>query len=488
MERDVMRSSMENNDSAGLQQADIEPAQRDRQLAEFVVNLDYAALPADIRERTVDLVLDHIGVSIHSANLPWSTIIGQYALDYGSGKPEAMIYGRGRVTAPMAALCNGTIAHGVELDDTHDRSCSHPGAVIMPAVLAVAESIGSSGPELITAAACGYEVQARLGAALTGTLLERGFHPTALTGVFGACTAAAKLLRLDSSEIQSAWGLAASMASGVMQFTEDAEGTMVKRLHGGFPSHNGVLAAQLAKRGFRGPFGGIDGRYGVTNVFTPEPEPANLSDDLNAGFEIGNVSVKFYACCRLFHALVDAILSCTKESGFDLARVTKIVASGPKIMSLGHMQYRPKSMMSAQYSLPFSVAVALCLDPKDTRSFNSEATTREDILAIADLVTAEVDPELEALFPAKFAGAVRFHFDDGRTMSKVLHDSIGTPASPADRSSIEAKFRTLTDGYIDDQRRAALIAEVYGLTTAATVRPLADLLVDRIGDEMSPAT
>ena len=456
-----------------------EELDRTGRLARFISDLEYDDLPAAVSARTTDLILDYAGVSLHSANLPWSTIISEYAQDMGSGKPEATIVGHGRVAAPLAALANGTIAHGIELDDTHDQSCSHPGAVINPAALAIAEAHGKSGKELITAIVCGYEVQARTGAALTGSLLSRGFHPTALAGVFGACTAAAKLLNLDADQLQSAWGLAASMASGVMQFTEDPEGTMVKRLHGGLPSHNGVTAALLASRGFRGPRQALDGRYGVLNVFCPNPESWRLSENLGDAFEISNVSLKFYACCRLFHALIDAIGNCRKEEGFELSEIVGIEARGPHIMSEGHMQYRPKSVMSAQYSLPFTVAATLCLDPRDPRSFNAATMERRDILDVADLVTAKAEPSLEKYFPTSFPGAVSFRLKDDRVVSREVIDSIGTPASPADRHAIQGKFLTLTEGYLEAGAQKAVIETIHGIAEHPNIHVLMKQLAGR---------
>ncbi|MGA2567611.1 MAG: MmgE/PrpD family protein [Pseudolabrys sp.] len=450
-------------------------AGRTKELADFVSALTPDTVPPRALGRAAELIVDHLAVSLHSLDLPWSKIIADYVSDEG-GRADATLYGGGRVPARMAALANGTIAHGIELDDTHDESCSHPGAVVIPAALAVAEMTNASGRDLLTAIIAGYEVQARAGASLTGDLMLRGFHPTALAGVFGASTAAAHLLHLSSDQRQSMWGLAVSMASGVMQFTQDPQGTMVKRIHAGYPAHNGVLAAQLAARGFRGPRQALDGKYGFAHVFSPKPDERHLNKNLGQTWAIDNISVKFYACCRLFHAMVDAIGDCRKDQSWSLNDIAAIEAFGPRMMSEGHMQYRPESVMSAQYSLPFSIAAALKLDPRDPRSFNDEAMRRKDVLALADVVTASVDPALESKFPAKYAGGIRFRLKNGRVVEETLLDSFGTPAKPVDRAGIQGKFRTLTDGIVAPDRQSSILATALGLEGAKSMKPLTELL------------
>src|SRR5687767_3933794 len=269
---------------------------RTRELAAFLSTLDLDRVPARIVERTQDLVLDHLGGALHSAELPWSAIVRDYARA-GGDRPESTLYGNGdRVGRRMAALANGTAAHGIELDDTHNESFSHPGTVVIPAALAVAEARAATGSEFLAAVVGGYEAQCRAGAAATAAM-SQGFHGTAVSGVFGAAAATALLLRQSAAELESAFGLAVSMASGVMQFTEDPEGSMVKRLHGGLPAHNGILAAELAAAGLRGPRGGIDGRYGFVRMFAHADDASRLTRDLGEAWEIDQISVKLYACC-----------------------------------------------------------------------------------------------------------------------------------------------------------------------------------------------
>ena len=448
---------------------------RTRELAVFLSALELDRVPNAVVERAKDLVLDHLGVALHSADLPWSAIVSDYARASGD-KAESTLYGNPeRVGRRMAALANGTAAHGIELDDTHNESFSHPGTVVIPAALAVAEARHATGSRFLTAVIAGYEAQCRAGAAATRAM-SRGFHGTAVSGVFGAAAAAAKVLGLAPDQLESAFGLAVSMASGVMQFTEDPEGSMVKRLHGGLPSHNGIMAAELAAAGLRGPRGSIDGRYGFVRMFADSSDASRLTRGLGESWEIDQISVKLYACCRMFHAFVDAIRECRGESSLQAADVEAAEIVGPQLLMEGRMQYRPRSVMSAQYSLPYAVAATLLLDPQDPRSFSEETMVRPDVLAVMDRVTAVADPELDRLLPEKYAGGVRFTLKDGRTISRTLLDSVGTPERPLDREGIACKFRTLTSGIVGARAQDAIMQAVFELERDDGVARLSQLL------------
>jgi len=209
--------------------------------------------PAD-RDQVRYLLFDCLGVSRVGATLAWAKAMTEWAGRFrGSGK--APIVGTGLEVAPsVAALINGTAAHGYELDDTHDASMSHPGAVVIPAAMAVAAEIGTSADELTAAVASGYEAMTRVGmAAHAHRVIQDGYHPTALFGGFGAAAAAACLLNLDEHGLARAWGHVLSLAGGSMQFSDEREGTTVKRLHAGYAAQNGVLAAELAQRGISAP-------------------------------------------------------------------------------------------------------------------------------------------------------------------------------------------------------------------------------------------
>jgi 2-methylcitrate dehydratase PrpD len=430
--------------------------------------------------RTQELVLDHVGVALLGATQPWAAKVRALALADG-GAAESTIYGFGRVPARAAALVNGTAAHAVELDDTHDESLNHPGAVVIPAALAVAEKVDADGRALLAAIVAGYETQCRIGIPLGAAVIARGFHPTATCGVFGAAAAAANLLQLDATTVVSAFGSAASMSSGVMQFSEDPSGTMTKRLHGGLPAERGVLAAQLAAGGFAGPRGAIDGRYGFAAAFGGIAEADQLEIDTRLDrFEIERVSIKLHACCKLFHSLLDAIDDCRAELAFDVRDIAALEPFGPQAMLDTHITYRPESTMAAQYSLPYTVAAALLGDTSLPAAFETEARARPAVQQLADLVAPRVDASLEAEFPKRMAGGIRIILSDGREVTRRVLDSRSSPNRPADRAAIERKFRAITTGIIEPGTAQRIIEAVDGLGDGLRARALATELRDAI--------
>jgi 2-methylcitrate dehydratase PrpD len=442
-----------------------------------VATLDLDRVPAHAVERTKDLVLDHLGVSLYGTALPWTAMVRDLVLAE-SGEAQSTIYGSRRVPMRAAALVNGAAAHAIELDDTHDESLSHPGSAVIPAALAVAEHVDRSGGEFLAAVVAGYEAQCRVGSAIGHDLLSRGFHPPSTCGVYGATAAAGRILGLNAATMVSAIGSATSMISGTLQFTEDPAGTMIKRLHTGLAAERGVMSALLAQKGFLGPRQGIEGRYGFAKVFTGREGLGRITQDMGERFEIERITVKLYACCKLFHSMLEAIGNCRSERAFAAADVAAIEPFGPRLMIDTHMQYRPASTMAAQYSLPYACAAALALDPASPASFEVDVLDRSDVLRLADLVRPVVDDELEALFPRKMGGGVRIRLRDGTELTSTVIESRSSPDRPIGRADVQEKFMSLTSGLMSARRQREIVNAVASLDLAPSVRPLAALLRD----------
>jgi len=445
-------------------------------LAAFLSTLQPDAVPAAVLERTKDLVLDHLACALHSLRLPWSTIVRDYAGTIG-GRAQSTIYGHGRTDRLSAALANGTAAHGIELDDTHNESFSHPGAAVIPAAFAVAEAQGATGRTFLAAVVAGYEAQCRAGAAAGPGLMPGGVHPTSSAGVFGATAAVARLLGLDTARTESAFGLGLSMVSGAMQFTEDGENTMVKRLHGGLPARSGIMAAELAAAGMRGPRQSLEGRYGFLNVFAHKANPERLVSDLGERWEVDGVGLKVYACCRIFHSFIDAIRESRDEQQWNVADLEDIEVRLPPVALEGRMQYQPASVMAAQYSLPYATAATLLLDPRDPRSFSEEAIARPEVNALMKRVKGMPAPELDRYMPAKFPGGVRFTFRGGKVVERTTLDCVGTPERPLDRDGVIGKFRSLTNGVVDAELQDRIVDAVIDLDAEDGVKRLSRLLL-----------
>jgi 2-methylcitrate dehydratase PrpD len=302
-------------------------------------------------------------------------------------------------------------------------------------------------------------------------------HPTATCGVFGAAAAAGHLLGLREDALVSAFGSAISMASGVMQFSEDPAGTMVKRLHGALPAERGMLAALLAASGFSGPRQGVEGRYGFARVLADTGiDLGRITADLGARFEIERISVKLYPCCKQFHSLIEAIAEVRAQTPFEVRDIVGLEPFGPRAMIDTHMEYRPASTMSAQYSLPYTTAIALLLDPSAPASFEAAARARKDVIALAALVKPVVDDELQAHYPRRFPGGIRVVLRDGRKVEARVLDSRSSPERPITSADVEHKFRALTSSLLTASRQQRIIEAVASLDRDTSVRELAALL------------
>ena len=413
-------------------------------LAREVLAFNYRDLTETDRAQLGRLILDHLACVYRGSSLSWSRSLADWARPYDGSGRSPIIGGQLRVGPPIAALVNATAAHGLELDDTHDVSVSHPGAVVIGAALAVAQQRGLGGTALLLAIVAGYEVIGRLGAATgAAAIIEKGFHPTALFGSFGAAAATAHLMGLDAAALGRAFGLALSLAGGSMQFAEDSLATSVKRLHGGYSAHHGVLAAELACAGLAGPARAFDGRYGLCRLYGAAPNLVRLSRAPDAPLEIHRISFKPYPCCRLFHSTIDALEQATDGFKLDPARIRRIKVGGPSIMATQHMQRRPRSVMAAQYSLPHALAAALFHGPRAVEGYAEAAMTNPKLQALADMVEAETDLEMEAAFPAHFGSTVLLEVESGPIRRVKVLDSLGTPARPMTREALIAKFDQL---------------------------------------------
>jgi 2-methylcitrate dehydratase PrpD len=446
-------------------------------LAAHVAGLRYHSISKVTIERAKDLLLDHLGVALAGTVLPWSRMVHAQVTAEG-GRPDSTLLGGGRAPARAAALVNGTAGHANEFDDTYDEGLNHPGCVVMPAALAMAEAHGVGGRGLLTAIVAGYEAQCRVSAAVAAPLVRRGFHPTASCGPFGAAAAAASVLGLDAGRLENAWGSAAC-ATGLMRFAEDPKNPTIKRMHGGLPAERGVLSAQLAAAGFLGPRGVIEGTGGFSCAVAGGPPLERVLKDLGAQFELDVVSVKLYSCCKQFHSLVEAIAKCRAQSPFTSDEIKSIEVRGTHEMIDTHMQYRPEEDMSAQYSLPYTTAAAILLDPGKPDSFSAESRASNEVRRVSDLVTAIHDPRLEAMFPARLPGGVTIRLHDGRVLEAEVVDSESSPARPLSRDRVRAKFDVLTRDLLPAATRERIADTVARLEDCSETGQLMALLVGR---------
>ena len=412
-----------------------------RDLATWVSALKYDDLPQRTREVARIALLDTLGAGLYGFNTPWTQKLLSWVQRGGQGN-EARTWNAGTVTlrSADAALVNGVAVHAFELDDYHNAKL-HCGAAVIPAALAVAERLDSNGRDLLTAIVAGYEVMIRSSLALNPSAARlRGWHLTGVVGPFGAAAACAVLLKLNAEETAWALGLAGTQGAGLWAF--NADGSMSKRLHPGKAAHSGVLAAELAQLGFSGPtsiYEFEDG--GVLKAFSDHADAALLTLDLGCVYHIDNNSTKPYCCCGSTHAYIDAALALRKKLGapWDTSRKVRVGTCKVVDVQCG-FDYVPGSVLNAQMSLRYAVAVALLEGAALPAQFTDDKLCDPLIIAVAAAIELVPDPELDKLYPKDFAGWVAVEHN-GRWERVDILNPTGSIHAPINAAGITEKFR-----------------------------------------------
>ena len=401
-------------------------------LARFAAELRFDALPDAVVRRSRDGIADTVAAMLRGATTKWGQTIAAYAHAAGpGGRCAVFAEGGGKVQPGAAALANGTLAHSFELDLlTSPSSGSHPGANVVPAVLAVGQHIGASGRDALLAFAVGIEVLNRVGRA--GPVHNK-FHKPGVIGPFGAAAAAGSLLRLDAAAMTNALGIAGSLGCGLMEFARTGNGAMVKRLHLGRSAESGVLAALLAKEGFTGPDTVIEGAHGFLAGFCEHITLQPLVAGLGETWETLTLSLKRFACHVTAQLPVQAALDLKTRQAFDADDVVAItVSTFDKRVAARQNILEPADLMMAQYSVPFCVALAILREPRDPDSFSEASVADPAIRSLCRRVEIVTTNDREVVVSVRLA--------DGRILEGRAETYEGTPAHPLDDAGMMDKF------------------------------------------------
>ena len=411
-------------------------------LARWVSGLKYSDLTPRTREVVRILLLDTLGCGVYGYATPWAKTLLEWARAGAPAKGTATVWGE---TAPSlrvsdAALVNGTSVHAFELDDYHQAKL-HPGAVVIPAAVAMAEKLSASGEQLVTAIAAGYEVMIRTSLALNPSAARlRGWHLTGVCGPFGAAAACASLMGLNEEQTAWALGLAGTQGSGLWAF--NADGTMSKRFHAGRASQSGVMAAELAALGFSGPtriYEFHDG--GVLKAFSDASDPAPLTRDLGAVFHLDATSIKPYSCCGSTHSYVDAAYELRRRLGTPWNPQRRVRVGMAKVVDVQcGFDYVPTSALNPQMSMRYVVAAALLEGQVLPPQFSDAKLSDPALTKLAQDIALEHDPRLDQLYPQRFAAWVAAE-NDGVWVRVDVLDPLGSTANPVDARGVIEKFR-----------------------------------------------
>ncbi len=444
-------------------------------LAAYCANLKFADLPAEVQTRARFLALDLVGNMVRGRHDTESTpVLLNAARALGLAAGNAAVFGdNARYTPAGAALLNGAFAHSLDFDDTHAAGTLHPGAPVIPAAIAAAEMVGADGATVMAAIVAGYEVTCRLAVALPGgDHYDRGYHPTATCGAFGAAAAAARVFGLDAKGIENAFGIALSQAAGSLQFL--ANGAWTKRFQVGWSAMNGLAAAVLAKEGFRGASEAIEGKAGFLRAYAPNPVPERVIQKLGTEFELMETAVKPYPSCRYGHASVDAALALRAEHAIKPEEIERVTMGLPNkgMLLVGAPLARkqnPQNVVDGQFSGPFVVSAALTKGHMGWDSY--EHLNDNDIRAMMPKVICEEDPEIQAEFPAYMSGKVTIRARGQDFVKKVVVPK-GEPANFLTEAELRAKFHGLADAVLGHERAAQLADAVLNLDKSGDVNAM----------------
>ena len=451
-----------------------------RDMAGFVSGLRYGAIPAEVRERIKLLILDALGCALYGAHLEWCRILRD-TLGRIDKDASCSVWGTSlRLSAPHAALANGTQIQGFELDDVHRAGVLHVGAVVLPALLAIAElrrNLG--GEEFLAAAVAGYEIGPRVGLCMGPEHIGQGWHSGATVGVFAAAAGAARGLRLDAGKAVHALGIAGTQASGLMAAQY---GAMVKRMHAGRASQSGLYGALLAEQGFTGIEDVLESEYGgFCTTFSRSNDRFRLVE-LTAGlgetWQTMGVALKFYACVASNHTTLDALRELRARRGFGAEDVQKIVVHGSQVTA-DHVgwKYEPKGLTAAQLNLPFCVATYLLEGDCGVEQFTDAAVADPKRMALAERIEVKADPAITAK-GASYRHAVRVEVQlrGGERLECAKEAPRGSERNFAAPADIIAKFEKLAAHGLPPARAAELRDAVLGLEKLQDAGRIADLM------------
>lgn len=448
-------------------------------LLDFASGLTIADIPDAVLRHAKGLLLDQFGIQLACCDLPWVAQVRDYVLDTAKPGPCTVVGTSARLHPEAAALINGTAGHAFEADDYCPTASAHPGCVVTPPVLALAEARGSTGEQMLVAFVAGAETVVRLArATMPSMLYERGFHETCAHGVFGGAVAAARLLRLNRDQALSALGIAGSHASGTTEFTHS--GGDVKRLHGGLGAAGGVRAALLAERGLTGPHQVLGGKRGFLHSFSPRPDPTWLTDGLGEDWQLLNVLVKPYCCAGRIIPEIDALRDIVAATGITAADVATIRVGADKgafVHGVTALDDGPIDAITAQFSNQVAVALAMVKGRNDFTTYHDllKAGGLHDrtVVDLARRVELYVDEQADRAYPGAFDAAVTVHTTDGRELSAR---AIASRDHAPDFDRIVTKFEDFTATALTPDERKAVVHEVTTLESAASADTLAALL------------
>jgi len=406
-------------------------------LAAFAAELAFDAIPHAVVRKMEDLLVDWFGSAVagHGARPVQSIAAFAMAMGPQSGLSE-LIVNRTATSPYLAAMANAAASHVAEQDDVHNGAVFHPGTVVLPAAVAVAQAIGASGIQLLTASIAGYEVGIRVGEFL-GRSHYKVFHTTGTAGTLAAAAAVGRLLGLSPQKMEHAFGSAGTQSAGLWEFLRT--GADSKQLHTAHAAAAGLMSAYLANDGFSGAADILAGPQGMAAGMSTDAEPARLIDGLGSRWATTETSFKYHASCRHTHPAADALLQVMQAHNLQPSDLRKVVAHVHQgaIDVLGPVR-NPSTVHQSKFSMGTVLALVARFGHAGLVEFEQHFQDPQT-LALCARVEMQLDPEVDHAYPQRWIGKVTVYTADCRVLNGRMDEPKGDPGNTLDREEITAK-------------------------------------------------
>ena len=448
-------------------------------IGRFIGGLKLDDVPSAVVEKAKLVFLDTLGVALASSTMDFGAMVTRVAQKLGGAPQSTVIGSKNKVAAANAVIANGTLAHGLDYDDTLEEAIVHTGSCAWMTALAVGEEVNANGRAVLEAAIAGTEVLCKVGLVAPGKFHARGFHPTAICSTFGGAAAAGKLYGLTPAQWSDAFGLCGSQSSGIIEYL--ADGTWTKRLHPGWSAHGGVIATLLAHEGFRGPGKVFEGTHGFFHAFGGENDYRfEKLTELGKEWEIPRLTFKSYPCGSISHPYMDCALRLREKFSPAPEKIAEVVcrtAEGPvhRLWEPLADKQKPVSSYGAKFSLPYSIAVMLVRGRAGLDEFTEAAIHDPAVLDLARRVRYELDPTID--YPRHFSGHVKVFMNDGSLLEENQPHPRGGFEDPLPSADIEEKFRANARLALPTDQVEAALETIKRLEQLPSIRILTERLI-----------
>jgi 2-methylcitrate dehydratase PrpD len=432
-------------------------------LAQKICALDVTRLPAAVRAKCEDLLVDVVGLAVTARNEDYV----KAALAACDDDGPCIAIGHARtLSAAAAALVNGTAIHGEDFDDTFEGGPVHAGAVIVPAVLAACERHNLDGRAALLGIAVGVETMCRLSTVVPMLTHKAGFHPTAVFGAVGAAAGVGAALKLNPRQMVDALGTVASMASGIIEYL--AEGAWTKRLHAGWAAQSGIRAALLGRAGFVGPRTVFEGVHGFFHGFanTTAGDYDAIAGDFGERWVTETLAFKPYPCGTMTHPYIDCArrLAARGVKSGDVVEIVCEVGEGTvhRLWEPLAAKQKPANGYAGKFSTPYCIAAGFVRGNVGLGDFSDTAVRDPTVIALAGKVRYQIDPKNP--YPKNFTGHISLTLRDGTVVEERQPYMRGGAQEPLTRADIQDKFLlNCVNGGWDAARAAAALKLIGGL-------------------------